>query len=82
MTRTVIFEGSFARIVKVDSGGPNAVPQFVVETQDGRDGIGAIRWTTTIRPERFQDVLADVAAELDKEQSRVNAAVKVTQKKK
>lgn len=80
MTRTVIFEGSFARVVKIDN--EKNLLQFVVEASDGRDGMGTTRWSTTIPPARQQEVLCEIAAELDKEQTRVNNAIKLTPIKK
>jgi hypothetical protein len=79
MTRTIIFDGKFCRVLKIVTA---AQTTFLVEAPDGADGMGHIRWAAAQDKRNVDDILQELAIAIDREQERANALVKVPTKKK
>lgn len=63
VTRTVLFEGGFARLTKVVE--PNLAPNYIVEVCHGFDAVGAKRWGAPMFSS-LNDVMQDVGAEINR----------------
>lgn len=71
--RSVMFQGNFCRVVRVE--GPTTL-NYIVEAPAGKDALGEMRWTNNFPNAQFNDVLSELAAALDAQRREQQAKVK------